>query len=149
MVVSAIGDKFPNVAMMIMGWIVGIPVFCDSGYVVLNPIRKALSKKILGANPIAMAVALSGGLYVSHVLIPPTPGPIAAAGAVGLGENLLLVIGVGVLVSIPVLIALVFISIISFLPFLISEQACSKSLVANTVTNKACFSISGKLFIAS
>lgn len=110
MVVSAIGDKFPNVAMMIMGWIVGIPVFCDSGYVVLNPIRKALSKKILGANPIAMAVALSGGLYVSHVLIPPTPGPIAAAGAVGLGENLLLVIGVGVLVSIPVLIALVFIS---------------------------------------
>jgi GntP family gluconate:H+ symporter len=51
-----------------------------------------------------MTVALSGGLYISHVMIPPTPGPIAAAGNVGLGDNLLLVIAIGALVSIPCLI---------------------------------------------
>lgn len=50
-------------------------------------------------------MALSAGLYASHVFIPPTPGPIAAAGAVGLSHNLLLVIGMGFVVSIPVLIA--------------------------------------------
>ena len=104
MVVNTVGQKRPELAMLIMGWIVGIPVFCDSGFVVLNPIREALRKKI-AANPVGTAVALSGGLYASHVFIPPTPGPIAAAGAVGLGHNLLLVIGMGTVVSIPVLIA--------------------------------------------
>ena len=104
MVVRCVGDKRPELAMLIMGWIVGIPVFCDSGFVVLDPIRRAIKEKI-GANPVAMAVALSCGLYTSHVFIPPTPGPIAAAGAVGVGHNLLLVIAVGAVVSIPVLIA--------------------------------------------
>ena len=104
MVVNTVGQKRPELAMLIMGWVVGIPVFCDSGFVVLNPIREALRKKI-AANPVGTAVALSGGLYASHVFIPPTPGPIAAAGAVGLGHNLLLVIGMGTVVSIPVLIA--------------------------------------------
>ena len=104
MVVRVVGQKRPELATLIMGWVVGIPVFCDSGFVVLNPIREALRKKI-AANPVGMAVALSAGLYASHVFIPPTPGPIAAAGAVGLSHNLLLVIGMGVVVSIPVLIA--------------------------------------------
>ncbi|WP_314704063.1 GntP family permease, partial [Campylobacter rectus] len=103
-VVRCVGDKRPELAMLIMGWIVGIPVFCDSGFVVLDPIRRAIKEKI-GANPVAMAVALSCGLYTSHVFIPPTPGPIAAAGLVGVGHNLLLVIAVGAVVSIPVLIA--------------------------------------------
>ena len=80
MVVNTVGQKRPELAMLIMGWVVGIPVFCDSGFVVLNPIREALRKKI-AANPVGTAVALSGGLYASHVFIPPTPGPIAAAGA--------------------------------------------------------------------
>ncbi|QIM68121.1 GntP family permease [Basfia succiniciproducens] len=107
MVVKLVGQKHPELAMLIMGAIVGIPVFCDSGFVVLNPIREALYKKI-AANPVATAVALSGGLYASHVFIPPTPGPIAAAGALGLESNLLLVIIMGVVVSIPVLTAVYF-----------------------------------------
>lgn len=104
MTVKLVGKKRPELAMLLMGWVVSIPVFCDSGFVILDPIRKALVKKTM-ASSVAMTVALSGGLYVSHVLIPPTPGPIAAANTLGVGNNLLLVIGMGVLCSIFPLIA--------------------------------------------
>ena len=108
-VVGIVGKKRPELAMLIMGWVVSIPVFCDSGFVILDPIRKAMVKKTK-TSAVATAVALSAGLYTSHVFIPPTPGPIAAAGTLGLGDNLLLVIGMGALVSIPALISAYFFS---------------------------------------
>ena len=107
MVVHLVGKKRPELAIMIMGWIVSIPVFCDSGFVILDPIRKALRRRTQTSS-VAMTVALSAGLYASHVLIPPTPGPIAAAGSAGLADNLILVMGMGVLISIPALIAAYF-----------------------------------------
>ncbi|MDR2767707.1 MAG: GntP family permease [Treponema sp.] len=108
MIVKLLGPKHPVLAMQIMGWVVSIPVFCDSGFVILDPIRKALVKRTK-VSSIAMTVALSTGLYSSHVFIPPTPGPIAAANtlfgsAEAAGTHLLLVMGLGVLVSIPALI---------------------------------------------
>ena len=103
-VVKLVGQKNPGLAIMLMGWIISIPVFCDSGFVVLNPIRKAMVKRTKTSS-VAMTVALSMGLYVSHCFIPPTPGPIAAAGTLGVGDNLLLVMGLGALVSIPALVA--------------------------------------------
>lgn len=99
MVIKLVGKKRPELAMGLMGWVVSIPVFCDSGFVILNPIRKALVKRT-AASSVAMTVALSAGLYISHVFIPPTPGPIAAANTLGVGDNLLLVMGLGVLCSI-------------------------------------------------
>jgi GntP family gluconate:H+ symporter len=109
-VVKMVGKKRPELAMLIMGWIVSIPVFCDSGFVILNPIRKSL-RKITKKSSVAMTVALSLGLYASHVFIPPTPGPIAAAANVGLGDNLLLVIGMGALVSIFALVPAYFFAV--------------------------------------
>ncbi|HHY81868.1 MAG TPA: GntP family permease [Clostridiales bacterium] len=107
-VVKLVGKKNPELAMLLMGWIVSIPVFCDSGFVILNPIRKALVKRTMKSS-VASTIALSLGLYISHCFIPPTPGPIAAANTLyeGLGQetNLLLVIILGVLASILPLIA--------------------------------------------
>ncbi|MEG0693527.1 MAG: GntP family permease [Oscillospiraceae bacterium] len=104
MVIKLVGKKRPELAILLMGWVVSIPVFCDSGFVILNPIRKALVQRTRTSS-VAMTVALSAGLYISHVLIPPTPGPIAAANTLGIGDNLLLVIGMGALCSIFPLIA--------------------------------------------
>ena len=106
-VVRIVGKKHPDLAMEIMGWVVSIPVFCDSGFVILDPIRRALQRKTKYSS-VAMTVCLSAGLYTAHVFIPPTPGPIAAAGTLGIGDHLLLVIGIGALVSIPCLIAAYF-----------------------------------------
>ncbi len=107
-VVKLVGKKNPELAMLIMGWIVSIPVFCDSGFVILNPIRKALVKKT-GKSSVACTVCLSMGLYISHCFIPPTPGPIAAAntlfGGIGQEVNLLLVMAIGALCSILPMIA--------------------------------------------
>ena len=104
LVVKLVGKKNPELAVELMGWVVSIPVFCDSGFVILDPIRKALVKKT-GTSSVAMTVALSAGLYISHVFIPPTPGPIAAASTLGIGDNLLLVMGIGALVSVFPLVA--------------------------------------------
>lgn len=104
MIANLVGEKHPELAIMIMGWIVSIPVFCDSGFVILNPIRSALVKKTKTSS-VAMTVALSAGLYTAHVFIPPTPGPIAAAGSLGVDGSLLMVILFGAIVSIPALAA--------------------------------------------
>ena len=104
LVIRLVGRKHPELAIELMGWVVSIPVFCDSGFVILNPIRKALVRQT-GASSVAMTVCLSCGLYIAHVFIPPTPGPLAAAQAVGLENNLLLVIGIGILCSVFPLIA--------------------------------------------
>lgn len=108
-VVKLVGKNHPEAAMLIMGWIVSIPVFCDSGFVILNPIRKALVKRT-GRSSVASTVALSMGLYISHCFIPPTPGPIAVANTLyeqglNIEANLLLVMGIGALASILPLIA--------------------------------------------
>ena len=107
-IIKLLGKRHPVLSMAIMGWVVSIPVFCDSGFVVLNPIREALVKKTQ-SSPVAMTVALSGGLYLSHVFIPPTPGPLAAAETLGLSGNLLLVMGMGLLCSIfPMFLLILF-----------------------------------------
>ena len=106
-IVRIIGEKHPQLAIMLIGWIISVPVFCDSGFVIVNPIRKWLARKT-NFSSVTLTVALSAGLYISHVFIPPTPGPIATAGLVGLESNLLLVIGLGVATSIIPLTAAYF-----------------------------------------
>lgn len=105
-VLNLVGEKHVPLAMVILGYFVSIPVYADSGFVVLSPLNKALSKKakISLAGP---AVALGLGLTITHCLVPPTPGPIAAAGI--LQADIGMVIMVGVVVSLfPVLATWIF-----------------------------------------
>ena len=135
-IIKLLGKRHPVLSMAIMGWVVSIPVFCDSGFVVLNPIREALVKKT-HSSPVAMTVALSGGLYLSHVFIPPTPGPLAAAETLGLSGNLLLVMGMGLLCSIfPMFLLILFSNYIG------RRISCSTDASTNTAysssTTSAC-----------
>ena len=97
-ILKLVGEKNSVVAIGAMGYVTGIPVFCDSGFVVLSPINRALAEQS-NTSLAVMATALSGGLYATHCLVPPTPGPIAMAGT--LEADLGLTILVGLLVSIP------------------------------------------------
>ncbi|QCR33486.1 GntP family permease [Lysinibacillus sp. SGAir0095] len=99
-VLRIVGPKRPQLAMSIIGYIVSIPVFCDSGFIILSSLQKSLAKRAK-VTIASMGVALATGLYATHVLVPPTPGPIAAAGNIGASNYLGTVILVGLIVAIP------------------------------------------------
>lgn len=81
--VRLVGQKRAGLAMAITGYIVSIPVFSDAAFVILTPLVKAIHKKT--RIPLAiLAVSLSAGLLATHVYVPPTPGPLAAAGLLGI-----------------------------------------------------------------
>jgi GntP family gluconate:H+ symporter len=98
LVLKLVGKRFPALAMSIIGYIVSIPVFCDSAFVILSSLKKSLVAKT-GKSSVAMSIALATGLYASHTFVPPTPGPIAAAGNLGLENQLGLVILFGLAVA--------------------------------------------------
>lgn len=97
-VIKVLGKRFPTLTMSIIGYLVSIPVFCDSGFVILNSLKQSMANR-MKVSSVSMSVALATGLYATHTFVPPTPGPIAAAGNLGLESNLGLVIGVGLLVA--------------------------------------------------
>ncbi len=91
-VLKVIGKKRVHEAMGIVGFIVSIPVFADSGFIILNPLNKSLTKRA-GLSIVGTATALILGLMITHVLVPPTPGPIAAAGIIGADVGLVMLVG--------------------------------------------------------
>lgn len=96
-IVRLAGKKRVPLAMLIVGCFISIPVYADSGFVILSPLNKAITKKS-GISLACTAIALSLGLTITHCLVPPTPGPVAATAI--LGADLGLVILIGLIVSV-------------------------------------------------
>ena len=89
-------------AVSCIGYLVSIPVFCDSAFMILSSLNKSLSAQT--KTPlVALTVALSTGLFAPHVLVPPTPGPLAAAANLELDNLFLLIVFGGILAFILIL----------------------------------------------
>lgn len=97
-----LGKGKEEVAMSITGFLVSIPIFCDSGFIILAPIAKALSRGT-GKSIVTLGLALASGLVITHSLVPPTPGPVGAAGI--FGANVGSVILWGIVIAIPMVTA--------------------------------------------
>jgi len=95
------GAKRASLALSITGFIVGLPIFCDSGYIVLNGINKSLTRKA-GLSVAQMSISLATGLLAVHCLVPPHPG-ITASG-ITLNVELGKLIGYGILIAIPAML---------------------------------------------
>ena len=91
-ILKIVGEKRIHTAMGFIGYIVSIPVFADSGFVILSSLNRALTKKAK-LSLAGTAIALSLGLTATHTMVPPTPGPIAAAGIIGADLGLVILIG--------------------------------------------------------
>ncbi|MEO0899474.1 MAG: GntP family permease [Bacteroidota bacterium] len=94
-ILRIIGKKRVHEAMGMAGWLVSIPVFVDSGFIILTPLNKSITKRA-GLSLAGTGVALILGLMLTHVMVPPTPGPIAAAGYIGADIGTVMWMGMGV-----------------------------------------------------
>jgi len=92
-ILSKTGEHKSATALAITGFITGLPIFCDSGFIILSGLAKSLSSKSKIAMPF-MATVLATSLYSVHCLIPPHPGALAAAGLMKVNVGYLILIGI-------------------------------------------------------
>jgi GntP family gluconate:H+ symporter len=100
-ILKKVGERNAALALSITGFIVGLPIFCDSGYIVLNGLNKSLSKKT-GTSIVVTSISLATGLLAVHCLLPPHPGAAAAAGTIGVDFGKL--ISYGIIIAIPAML---------------------------------------------
>ncbi|MCI0509886.1 GntP family gluconate:H+ symporter [Chromohalobacter marismortui] len=103
-ILKMLGKEREDWAMALTGYIVSIPIFCDSAYVILNPLVRALARNS-GRSVLALGIALASGLAITHSAVPPTPGPLGVAGIFGVDVGLM--IAWGIVFTIPALIVMV------------------------------------------
>ena len=97
-ILKRVGDRRAALAINLAGFVVGLPIFCDSGYIVLSGLNQSLARRT-GIPIAAMAISLGTGLYSVHCLIPPHPGATAAASVIGVDFGKLILMGI--VVAIP------------------------------------------------
>jgi GntP family gluconate:H+ symporter len=97
-IIQKVSERHAAAAISITGFIIGLPIFCDSGFIILSGLNHSLVRKTNIPMPV-MATALATSLYAVHCLVPPHPGITAAVGTVGgdIGNVML----VGILLAIP------------------------------------------------
>jgi len=88
-----VGNKYPALAMSITGFIVGLPIFCDSGFIVLSGLNLSLARRT-GTKVVVMAVSMATGLYSVHCLVPPHPGAVTAAAVLDVDYGKLILTGI-------------------------------------------------------
>jgi GntP family gluconate:H+ symporter len=80
--VRMVGSTRMPLALTLTGLVLGIAIFADVAYVILNPLVHSAAK-MMGTTVAVMSVGLVGALQLTHAIVPPTPGPLAAAALVG------------------------------------------------------------------
>ena len=80
--VGALGEKRLDWAMLLSGFLIGLPVFFQVGLVLLAPVLFTAIRQT-GTPMLRLGIPLIAGLSVSHGLVPPHPGPLAAIERLG------------------------------------------------------------------
>lgn len=97
-ILEKVGKQNAPAANSVTGFTVGLSIFCDSGFIILSGLNRAMTRLTRFGMPV-MATTLATALYAVHCLVPPHPGIAAACGSMNadLGKVMLL----GLLVALP------------------------------------------------
>lgn len=109
-ILKLVGVKNCDIVLGLTGFVVSIPVFCDSGFVILSSLAKEFSR-LTKKSMVWLGGILGMGLYITHFMVPPTPGPLAVVSTFqenGLNVDLGMFIIFGLLISIPLFVFSVF-----------------------------------------
>lgn len=90
--IKLVGKKRMPLALTFSGFVLGIAVFSDVAYVILNPLIHSASAA-MDLSMVTMSTGLVGALQITHAIVPPTPGPIAAAALIGADMGKIIVFG--------------------------------------------------------
>lgn len=102
--IKLFGSKKEEEALAASGFVTSLSIFCTSGFIILSPLVKGLSKKT-GKSVVSLGIALAGGLLMSHALVPPASGPIGAAGI--LNANIGRFMLFGTIIAIPIMCVII------------------------------------------
>src|SRR6266699_594544 len=95
---ALLGEKRGATALCSTGYILSIPVFFDTVFYLLVPLARSMYGRT-NRNYLKYLLAIAAGAGATHTLVPPTPGPLAIAGT--LGVDLGTMVLVGIVVALP------------------------------------------------
>jgi gluconate:H+ symporter, GntP family len=89
---AVLGEKRAAPALMGSGFVLSVPVFFDTVFYLLLPLARSMYRR-LARNYLKFLMVISAGAAITHALVPPTPGPLIIAGALGIDIGLMILIG--------------------------------------------------------
>lgn len=90
--VRLLGEKRSSLSLLGSGYVLAIPVFFDTVFYLLVPLARAMRIRT-GKNYLLFVMAICAGGTITHSLVPPTPGPLAAASTLGVDLGVMILTG--------------------------------------------------------
>ena len=90
--INKFGEHRAPFALGVASLLFGFPIFFDAGLVVMLPIIFSVAKRF-GGSTLTYALPAAGAFAAMHALVPPHPGPVAAAELLGANIGLLVIVG--------------------------------------------------------
>jgi GntP family gluconate:H+ symporter len=89
---SVFGEKKAPASFMASSFLLGIPIFFDTVFYLMIPLARAMGIRNQKSYALYVMAIVAGGT-MAHSLVPPTPGPLFAAGALGVSIGLMIIMG--------------------------------------------------------
>ena len=99
--INSFGEKNIQWAVLLTGFLVGIPLYYNAGFVILVPLVFSIARRT-GLPLLYIAIPMAASLSTTHCFLPPHPGPVILVNAFAADMGITLLYGL--MIAIPVVI---------------------------------------------